>query len=239
MASPKEEFQKFEGQYGNIFSQNFPEPVPESRQLTSCTLSSRCLCYSQAISLYSLVNNSEMSTMNSSRFLSASHNRNNYTITLLLEYGGSNKWKTNYIPLYLLILITVWVFHLFQLQPTTIRSFYCYDKFLKSNFLIFNHSSFCSTSTNITIHIQYLYLNGVYTSLPLCKQQLEFTTPNESQKTYCSPRLEMGAFQEYFTIPIEGDHVNIIFTKCSKAEGGKFWVYFTGTSLTFSFCHSK
>ena len=68
-------------------------------------------------------------------------------------------------------------------------------------------------------------------NLMLCEQQLEFTTPNESKKIYCSPHLEMGALQEYFTIPDE-NHLNITLTKCSKSKGGKFWIYFTGMYLS-------
>ena len=42
MGSANEGFQKFKASEGNIFSPNFPEPVPEISLLTSCTLSSRC-----------------------------------------------------------------------------------------------------------------------------------------------------------------------------------------------------
>ena len=52
MASPKEEFQEFKAQDGNILSPNFPAPVPELSQLTSCALSSRFAYLIPTLSVY-------------------------------------------------------------------------------------------------------------------------------------------------------------------------------------------
>ena len=237
MASLKKEFQMFKASGGHIFSPNFPEPVPELRQLTSCTLSSRCAYGILTLPVYILLSaimTRKIHIMNS--FLWVSHKMETTTQPLsCLEWGGNNKCKINFTPFYICyIIITVWVF------PTVSTStychaqfsFYCYDKFWKVIFSKLTIHFLSSTSTEITIHVQYLYLNGVHTNLMLCEQQLQFTMPNESKTTYCSPHLEMGAFQEYFTIPMKGNHVNITFTKCSKSKGGKFWIYFTGMYLS-------
>ena len=88
--------------------------------------------------------------------------------------------------------------------------------------------------TEIAITIQYLYLNGAHTNLSFCDQRLEFTTSAESKKTYCNPRLEIGALQkESFIVP-EGGHLNITLSKCSNTKGGKFWIQFTGNKLLLS-----
>ena len=108
-----------------------------------------------------------------------------------------------------------------SLRPTIIQFLFLRQKFL------------CSSPAEITITIQYLYLNWSHINGPFCEQRLKFITTKES-KTYCNPRLEVGTLQEEsLKVGIEGNHLDIIFTKCSNTEGGKFWIQFTGIDRIF------